>query len=161
MAMRDVHCEVEEVGATPRGRDHGLVWLLGRAALRSHQSLQERFVRHGIRKWHYAVLAAVDEAGPVTQADISRRLSLDGSDLVGVLNDLVSAGYVTRNPDPANRRRNLVALTEEGAAALREFDVCVVETEDELLATLAPDERKQLVSLLARVLDAARPAGVE
>ncbi|MFB9909561.1 MarR family winged helix-turn-helix transcriptional regulator [Allokutzneria oryzae] len=132
-----------------------VVWLLGRASLRASQSLHERLAGHGIRKWHYAVLAVVAEAGPITQAEIVRRLGIDRGDLVGVLNDLGDAGYVRRAPDPANRRRNQVTLTPEGAAALRRFDACVVETDDSLLGVLSAAEREQLTRLLERVVHAA------
>jgi MarR family transcriptional regulator, lower aerobic nicotinate degradation pathway regulator len=142
---------------TPHRLSGTTVWLLGRASLRAHQALQERFAEHGIRKWHYAVLAAVEEGGPATQAEIGRRLDLDRSDLVGVLNDLEAARYVHRAPDPANRRRNRVTLTEAGRAALAEFDTYVVATDDELLASLSPAERAQLVGLLERLVYSGLP----
>lgn len=141
-----------QTAPTPHRLSGTVVWLLGRASLRAHQALQERFAEHGIRKWHYAVLAALVEGGPATQADIGRRLGLDRSDLVGVLNDIEAAGYVHRAPDPANRRRNLVTLTETGRTALTGFDACVDATDDELLAPLSAAERAQLTSLLGRVV---------
>src|SRR3954454_17692330 len=99
-----------------------VVWLLGRAAQRGHQLAQERLAAAGIRKWHYGVLAALAEFGQQSQADIGRRLGLDRSDMVAVLNDLQADGYVGREPDPADRRRNIVTISDSGREALAGFD---------------------------------------
>lgn len=144
--------ESNQQASTPHRLSGTVVWLLGRASLRAHQSMQERFARHGIRKWHYAVLATLTEFGPATQAQIGRQLDLDRSDLVGVLNDLEHEGYVNRAPDPANRRRNRVTLTTAGRAALSRFDTYVVETDDGLLSPLSSAERTQLTNLLERIV---------
>jgi DNA-binding MarR family transcriptional regulator len=127
------------------------VWLLGRASLRGHQLIQERLAQAGVRKWHYGVLATLVEFGPAAQAQVGRRLGLDRSDLVAVLNDLEHEGYVSRSPDPIDRRRNTVTVTDAGHTALKRFDGLVVEANDRLLEPLSPAERELLASLLARL----------
>ena len=128
-----------------------VVWLLGRAAQRGHQVVQERLAAAGIRKWHYAVLSAVADFGEQSQADIGRRLSLDRSDMVAVLNDLQADGYVTREPDPADRRRNIVAISEAGRTALAGFDRLIAEADGHLLADLSARDRDHLIALLERI----------
>ncbi len=128
-----------------------MVWLLGRASVRSHQLTFALLDGAGVRKWHYAVLAALAEFGPAAQADIGRRLGVDRSDMVAVLNDLEHAGYVSRAPDPSDRRRNRVSLTADGQSALGRFDRLVAQADAALLEPLSPAERDQLVSLLERI----------
>jgi DNA-binding MarR family transcriptional regulator len=128
-----------------------VVWLLGRAAQRGHTLARERLEAGGIRKWHYAVLAALQEFGEQSQADIGRRLGLDRSDMVAVLNDLQADDYVTREPDPADRRRNVVTISDAGVAALAGFDRLVAEADGLLLADLSEAERDHLVALLERI----------
>ncbi|MFI9385641.1 MarR family winged helix-turn-helix transcriptional regulator [Kutzneria sp. NPDC052558] len=128
-----------------------VIWLLGRAAQRGHQQAQERLAAAGIRKWHYAVLAALAEYGQQSQADIGRRLSLDRSDVVAVLNDLQGDGYVTREPDPADRRRNIVTISDAGLRALEGFDRLVAEADDRLLADVSAEDRARLIALLERI----------
>src|SRR6266540_2768792 len=70
----------------------------------------ERVVDDGLaraddRKWHYAVLAALQEFGPASQAALSRRTGIYRSDLVAVINELAGRGLIERAPDPADRRR--------------------------------------------------------
>lgn len=131
-----------------------VVWLLGRAAQRGHQLAQERLAAAGIRKWHYAVLAALAEFGQQSQADIGRRLGLDRSDMVAVLNDLQADGYVGREPDPADRRRNIVTISESGRHALAGFDRLIAEADGHLLADLSTADRDRLVALLERIAHA-------
>jgi DNA-binding MarR family transcriptional regulator len=129
-----------------------VVWLLGRASQRAHQLAQERLAAAGIRKWHYAVLAALAEFGAQSQADIGRRLGLDRSDMVAVLNDLQADGYVSREPDPADRRRNTVAITGGGSTALAGFDRLIAEADQVLLDQLSVDDRARLVGFLERIV---------
>jgi DNA-binding MarR family transcriptional regulator len=128
-----------------------VLWLLGRAAQRGHQFVQERLAAAGIRKWHYAVLAAVAEYGEQSQADIGRRLGLDRSDMVAVLNDLQADGYVTREPDPTDRRRNVITISDAGTEALAGFDRLIAEADTLLLADLTAAERDQLAAMLTRI----------
>ncbi|HZD70934.1 MAG TPA: MarR family transcriptional regulator [Actinomycetes bacterium] len=114
------------------------------------------------RKWHYAVLAALQEFGPASQAALSRRSGIYRSDLVGVINELAGRGLIQRVPDPTDRRRNVITMTSQGRRHLRQLDKLVATIQDDLLAPLIQPERDQLVSLLARLLDyharAARPS---
>src|SRR5690349_3190768 len=56
----------------------------------------------------FAVLAALEEYGPLSQAEIGRRLGLDRNDVNGVLGRLDRGHQVERQVDPADRRRNVV-----------------------------------------------------
>lgn len=58
---------------------------------------------------------------------------------------------LARVPDPADRRRNLVSLTDAGRRHLTHLDAVVGRAQDELLAPLSPTDRAELVRLL-RVL---------
>ena len=118
----------------------------------------ERLVNEGLagadaRKWHYAVLVSLQELGPASQATLSRRAGIYRSDLVAVINELADGGYVERAPDPADRRRNVITITEPGRRHLRRLDKLLATIQDDLLAPLNPSERDQLTRLLTRLLD--------
>jgi hypothetical protein len=59
--------------------------------------------------------------------------------------------------DASDRRRNVITITPAGRRLLRKLDAVMAEIQDELLAPLSARERKQLVSLLTRVLDDQSP----
>src|SRR3954454_3636802 len=94
-------------------------WLLGRAAARGHRLVAEALAAEGMRMMHHAVLSAVAELGPVSQAALGRMLGIDPKDMVAIVNDLQKDGLVTRAPDPKDRRKNAVEISAEGARRLR------------------------------------------
>ncbi|QMU69959.1 MarR family winged helix-turn-helix transcriptional regulator [Streptacidiphilus sp. P02-A3a] len=133
-------------------------WLLGRAAARGHRLVAEALAREGLRMMHHAVLSAVAELGPVSQADLSRTLGIDPKDMVAVVNDLQQRQLVTRTPDPADRRKNAVTISAEGTRCLRRTQELGDEANDELTAALSPAEREQLLGLLRRIVQADEPS---
>lgn len=121
-------------------------------------ALSDRLMNDGLaqadaRKWHYAVLASLEEYGPGSQAELSRRSGIYRSDMVGVLNELAERGLVARAPDPGDRRRNVITITAQGRRHLRRLDKVLDDLHEELLAPLLPAERDQFVQLLTRLLD--------
>jgi DNA-binding MarR family transcriptional regulator len=130
-------------------------WLLGRASRAAQQLTQERLAEAGLRRGFYGVLATLDEFGPAAQADIGRRLAIDPSDMVAILNDLANEGYISRDRDPGDRRRNSVTLTAAGRGALNRFDGAIAAAQDAVLTAFSPAERESLVGLLERLVQTA------
>ncbi|MFF4489379.1 MarR family winged helix-turn-helix transcriptional regulator [Streptomyces sp. NPDC001544] len=126
-------------------------WLLGRAAARGRALVAEALATQGMKMWHHVVLSAVRDLGPVAQAELGRSIGLDPKDLVGVLNDLQTQGLVVRAPDPADRRKNAVSLTGDGAALLTRCEQVAREANDALLAPLSAAEQDQFLALLVRI----------
>lgn len=104
----------------------------------------------------FAVMAALEEYGVLSQADLGRRLGLDRNDVSGIVTRLVDGGHVGRKADPANRRRNVITLTAAGKRYLEEIQRHADAAQDELLAGLSPAERRQLNELLAKLLSGHR-----
>ncbi|MFI8824448.1 MarR family winged helix-turn-helix transcriptional regulator [Streptomyces sp. NPDC053431] len=126
--------------------------LLAMTAARADRVVSERLAAEDARKWHYAVLASLDEHGPTSQAGLSRRTGIYRSDLVAVINELEERGHVARTPDPADRRRNVVTLTPQGRKHLKRLDKVLADAQDDLMEPLSVAERALLVALLERVL---------
>ncbi|WP_225826053.1 MarR family winged helix-turn-helix transcriptional regulator [Streptomyces naphthomycinicus] len=126
-------------------------WLLGRAAARGRALVADALAAEGLKLWHHVVLSAVRDLAPVAQADLGRSVGLDPKDLVGVLNDLQSAGLAVRAPDPRDRRKNAVSLTDDGARLLARCEKAAQEANDALLAPLSAAERDQFMGLLIRI----------
>ena len=113
--------------------------------------LADGFATEGVRGYHFRLLAALDEFGPASQADLGRHAGIDRSDVVATLNDLVARRLAQREPDPVDGRRNVITLTKRGAAALERFDAVLDEVQDALLSPLRPSERAAFVRLLAKL----------
>jgi MarR family transcriptional regulator, lower aerobic nicotinate degradation pathway regulator len=128
-------------------------WLLNQSAVPANALVSAALASAEARRYHYKVLAALDEYGSASQAALGRRCGIDRSDMVATINELADRGFVERAPDPADGRRNVVTLTRKGRGHLRKLDRLVAEAQDELLVPLSPRERTQLVDLLTRIVD--------
>jgi MarR family transcriptional regulator, lower aerobic nicotinate degradation pathway regulator len=127
--------------------------LLSHLSAESDRLMADGLAKADARRWHYAVLASLQEYGPGSQATLSRRTGIYRSDMVGVLNELAERGLVERAPDPGDRRRNVITITARGRRQLRRLDKVLDDLHEELLAALLPAERDQFVRLLTRLLD--------
>jgi MarR family transcriptional regulator, lower aerobic nicotinate degradation pathway regulator len=127
-------------------------WLISQVATHAHRLMTERLAAVGARGYHFRLLAALAEFGPSSQASLGRRTGMDRSDVVEAISELAQRGFLQRASDPADRRRNVVTITEKGAARLEQLDTLLAGVQDELLAPLSPAERAQLTGLLGRVL---------
>ena len=122
--------------------------LLNLAAGYAQRQVGERLAALDSRKWHYATLAALEEFGPDSQSGLSDRTGIYRSDLVATINELTARGLVVRAPDPADRRRNAITLTDEGRRHLRQLDMLIADAEAEFLAPLSEADRAELIRIL-------------
>jgi MarR family transcriptional regulator, lower aerobic nicotinate degradation pathway regulator len=128
-------------------------WLINQTAIPANRLVADGLASAGARRHHYALLAALDEVGAASQAALSRMTTIDRSDMVATINELADQGMVERTPDPADLRRNVVTITPAGRRQLRKLDRLLAKIQDEILAPLSTDERRQLIHLLTRVVD--------
>jgi DNA-binding MarR family transcriptional regulator len=111
----------------------------------------EVFEAAGESPYHFAVLAVLDESPRETQATIADSLGYDSSWLVRLLDELEQGGLIERKRDPADRRRHLVSLNPAGKQKLDELRAISRGIDDEFLAGLDADARKELHELLLQV----------
>lgn len=96
--------------------------------------------------------------GPLTLTEIAAANGFDAPYTTLVVDKLETHGLVRRTPHPDDRRRKLVALTDEGLAALVTADAIRREP-PAAVAALTPRELTDLTALLRRLVDADAAAG--
>jgi len=106
----------------------------------------------GMRLKEFATLAMLHDHSPIPQHELGELLCVDANNLVLLLNDLEAREFALRRRDPADRRRHLVEITEEGLRAFASAEKAIEGVEDEVLAPLTRQERMELQELLARAL---------
>jgi DNA-binding MarR family transcriptional regulator len=141
----------DQLGPLLSGR---LIYRLKRALLEL-EALHERHLEpFGITSRELGVLLLFEGREPESQQQAAARLGIDRTSMVGVLDALERKGLVARRPDPSDRRRNVVVLTDAGQAKLSEATAASDAAERELLAPLSEPEAAQLRALLTRVTTA-------
>lgn len=112
-----------------------------------------------IRPQHHGLLVALAAGDAVSQQELGERTGLDRGNLVELLDLLEGRALVRREPDPKDRRRHAVRLTEAGRQAVEEISAAATEHVDRFLAPLTRRQREQLAGALATLHRArhARP----
>ncbi len=122
-----------------------------RQATQRHAAIFASGIGCGLTPTQWAALAKLHEAGPLSQNRLGRHTAMDAATIKGVVDRLARRGLLTAEPDAADGRRLLVALTAEGAERVRRLAPHAHAITAETLAPLAPDEQRALLSLLLRL----------
>ncbi|WP_432931254.1 MarR family winged helix-turn-helix transcriptional regulator [Microbispora sp. CA-135349] len=136
----------------PRALSGRLSFLLGRLYMRALDLEARELDTLGVSVKQHAVLALLAEEGPMTQQHLGRRLGIDRTTVVTVVDGLEQANLVERRRSPADRRAYLLTLTPDGVRAGEQGHGLVSGAEDELLGALDEDERRTLTDLLGRAV---------
>jgi MarR family transcriptional regulator, lower aerobic nicotinate degradation pathway regulator len=129
-------------------------YLAGQVSKYGRRELDRALGERGLALIQHAVLAALDDLGPLSQQQLADSLDFDKSHLVAQLDRLEERGLVKRMPDQSDRRRKQLLLTAAGKALVGELEPLARRSQKDLLDSLSADERRTLISLLRRVVDA-------
>ena len=136
---------------TPRVAER-LGYLLKHAQLRHSELIAAAMHPLGITGRQCAVLIAIDDHEPQSQQDVARRLDLDRTTMVALIDELEGKALVSRSPAPDDRRKNVVVLTARGRATLAAALAATAEAETDFLASLSPAEAETFRRLLTAVV---------
>ncbi|AIY42150.1 Transcriptional regulator [Collimonas arenae] len=116
------------------------------------QVLDRRMKDLGISQAGWMTVAMVAKAKqPQSQISLANDLGIEGPSMVAMLDRLVKAGLITREPSPTDRRIKLVVLTEDGHALYRQVNSKATALRTELLRDIDPDQLLLATSLLERL----------
>jgi MarR family transcriptional regulator, lower aerobic nicotinate degradation pathway regulator len=111
----------------------------------------------GLRPRHLIALKLLSDQGPASQQALADSLSLDPSNVVGLLNELEERRLITRRRDAADRRRHIVELSPRGESELCDAYAGLRQIDDDLLSALSVKDRAALYDLLVRAVGANTP----
>lgn len=100
----------------------------------------------------YFVLAGIDRDTPPSQQDLARRLSIDPTTIVGIIDELGQLGYVTRTRNARDRRRYDLHLTTEGESVLARAHSAMDQAEAGFVAPLTHGQKCEFNLLLRRLV---------
>ena len=102
----------------------------------------------GLRPRHLVALTVLRARGGCPQQALAAMLEMDGTNVVGLLNELEAEKLIERRRSPEDRRRHVVVLTDAGAKQLAEVEVALAAVEEEVLGALDASQRETLYDLL-------------
>ena len=106
----------------------------------------------------FGLMILLELEGPQAQIMLSRRVGLDRTSIMRSVDLLEARGLVQRHPDPVDRRKHSVALTDAGTALLARTLPKVRAAERKYASVLSEREHKQLMGLLTRLLQTDQSA---
>jgi DNA-binding MarR family transcriptional regulator len=109
----------------------------------------------GLRPRHLVALTLLRDRGGSTQQALASTLAMDGTNIVGLLNELEARKLIERQRSPEDRRRHVVELTDAGAEQLAKVESALIASEDEVLGALDETQRETLYSLLHQASNGA------
>jgi DNA-binding MarR family transcriptional regulator len=112
--------------------------------------------RHGLTMWGYVVLNALEDGPARTQAALAEAIGADKTRIIATLDELQQAGLITREPDPADRRIRLLAISAAGHAVRASAQAAIQANEERVLARLEPADRRSFLRV-AGILSALPP----
>lgn len=99
-------------------------------------------------------IVEIGRAGRLSLIDLADRLTLDKSTVSRSVDNLVNQGLMIRETDPEDRRFIMLRLTEQGENIYREVEQRMEGYFLEIIATIPPDKREQVIESIHYLTDA-------
>jgi DNA-binding MarR family transcriptional regulator len=103
----------------------------------------------------FAVLNVVGAREGAIQQELGSALGIDRSTMVSLIDELERAGLARRRLAATDRRAREITITPKGRRLLKRARALTSQVEDEILAGLTSQERRELLGLLRRALESA------
>ncbi|MEV0261167.1 MarR family transcriptional regulator [Streptomyces sp. NPDC050617] len=100
---------------------------------------------------HARALRVLAERGPLSIAELAAGVETTGAAATQLVNGLAKAGYVLREPDPANRRAVRVSLTDQGLDRHREREGVLADALAKSFAHLGTEDLAVAADALRRL----------
>ncbi|MFV0383710.1 MarR family winged helix-turn-helix transcriptional regulator [Paracoccus sp. (in: a-proteobacteria)] len=140
-------------GATPGYVLDDQIGFILRQAAQRHSVIFQKLSPYDLTPTQFAVLIRLHQMGECSQNELGRRTAMDVATIKGVVDRLRRKGFLNIRPDPQDRRRTLLSISEtykDIAPALHEAGTDITAA---TLDPLAPAERKELLRLLRKISD--------
>lgn len=118
-----------------------IVFLLAKAHQRAQGVLKGYLQAFGLTPMQCLFMETLWEEDGLSVGEIGRRIALDTATLAGVLDRMVTSGWVRRETDRDDGRVARVFQTEKALAAIAELTIVIERTNNELLNNFTLEEK--------------------
>jgi len=128
------------------------LWLvLWKAARALEAHARENVKTLGMCPSDFGVLEALLHKGPLPVSALGAKVLLTSGSITTAVDRLERRGWVKRRNDANDRRARMVYLTDSGQRLIRKAFADHEQAMEQAVSTLAPRERRVLVSLLRKL----------
>ena len=113
--------------------------------------VEKALAEHGTTMREFWVLTCTLEHA-ASQTQLSELLATDASDMVRLIDSLEAHGWVTRDRDPRDRRRQIISPTKKGTKMQAQLADVVTQAEDRALDATTTKQLKHLRKLSQAVM---------
>jgi MarR family transcriptional regulator, lower aerobic nicotinate degradation pathway regulator len=101
----------------------------------------------------FAALVRLRDLGEVSQNQLGRLTAMDAATMQGVIKRLAARGLIVRRPDPDDRRRLILSLSDAGQGLVTDVVANGIRITEETLAPLSAAEQRVFLQLLAKIAE--------
>lgn len=101
-----------------------------------------------------AILQHVEESEQrsFSQRDLARMLHISPPAVTNSLKAMEKSGYIARQPEQDDARRNRILLTDKGRAAVKKCEAAFLAVSERMLAGFSPEEQELLTDFRVRMI---------
>jgi DNA-binding MarR family transcriptional regulator len=125
-----------------------IVFLIAKAHQRAQGVLKGQLQGFGLTPMQCLFMESLWEEDGLSVGEVGRNIALDTATLAGVLDRLVTAGWVRREADPTDGRVARVYLTDKARGVIADLAAAIERTNDELLSSFSLEEKLLFKRLL-------------
>ena len=111
--------------------------------------LRERFGLTGA-KWKIIVVLSMREG--ITQKHIADMAFVEAPTLVPIIDKMEKEGYLTRQPDPGDRRNNLIFMTKKAKTIVDPIIDCILEIRNMGLNKISKKDMETAKKVLEQII---------
>ncbi|MDA1324561.1 MAG: MarR family winged helix-turn-helix transcriptional regulator [Proteobacteria bacterium] len=127
--------------------------LLRRAHQRHTLIFQENIGDDQLTPLQFAALVKLRDVDEVSQNLLGRLTAMDAATMQGVIKRLASRNLILRRPDPDDRRRLILSLSDEGRGLINRLLSNGGRITERTLAPLNQDEQRVFLQLLSKLAE--------
>lgn len=99
----------------------------------------------------YLLIDLLWDEGPLTQQEIANQMQKDKNSITKLIDGLEKKGYVVRETNPKDRRKNRVIVTKAGEAKKQEITRIAINAADNILGGIPNEELNTVVEVLNKL----------
>lgn len=126
-------------------------WLLATSYNRLIQQADRKLAPLGLTGAQYGVVSILSRGEVTTSSELCRLMDYDRGAMTRLLQRLESKELLTRSPDPADRRTQMLKLSSKGKRLHKQAEPIMNQLHAQALQGLDADEARLLATLLCRV----------